>query len=120
MSQVQKAITFRSTTKANPLLSLGTQGGSLLYSKASPLLSLCTLGGRRANLLCSKVNPLSALIIHLDKLANLRVNQLFSRLSHPFRKDNPWWSTDNLAPSKFIMLASRVHLKSNQVNLRAR
>ena len=102
--------------RANPLLILIILLGkrvSFLHSKANPLLSPCTPGGRRANLLYSKVNPLSALTIHLDRLANLRVNQPSSRLSHLFRKDN-------LAPSKFVLLGRQVRLKPNQVNLPAR
>ena len=78
----------------------------MLCSKPSPLLRLVTLGGKRANRLYSKVNPLSALIVNLDKLANLGVNQRSSQFSHPFRNDDPWWRMDNLVPSKFILLAN--------------
>ena len=93
-------------SKANPLLSPCTKEGSLPCSKPSPLLNLFTLGGKRANRLYSKVNPLSALIVNLDKLANLNVNQLSSQFSHPFRKDNPWWRMNNRVPSKSILLAN--------------
>ena len=93
-------------SKANPPLSPYTKEGSLPCSKPSPLLNPVTLGGKRANRLYSKVNPLSALIVNLDKLANLGVNQLSSQFSHPFRKDDPWWRMDNLVPRKSILLAN--------------
>ena len=97
------------------------QGGQPTTARPTHCTSLVTcLGPRRASLLYSKANPLPSLVIHLDKLANLKVNQLSSPLNHLFRKDNPWLHKDNLVPSKLILLGKQVRPKPNQANLPAR